>query len=315
MYDLHKHKSILFMKEKLEMLISDENENGVFAISIVSAPAMESDFITLNKEQEVKLRAFDEERRVLMGVAMIPNKLIHRNNFAGRDSVDIFFSEDTIRKTSELFLTKGNQSNTTFEHAFDLQGNTVVESWIKEDEVNDKSVKFGIDAPVGSWLVSMKINDDVAWELAKKGEVNGFSIEGLYDSAKLKKEDMAENENETVLSKLKAIILGEEKKEDSEKENQESKKDKETEKGDLSNMISKSDFESFATELFEVVAKGFEALNTKVSELEAKNIELKTQLDKVPDATHTNFNKTEEKAVVKTGVNRMNMALSQINKK
>jgi len=79
-----------------------------------------------------------------------------------------------------MFLEKGLQSESTLQHEIPLQGNTVVESWIKEDATHDKSVKYGLDAPVGTWLVSMKINDDAIWQLAKSGEIKGFSIEGYF---------------------------------------------------------------------------------------------------------------------------------------
>ena len=114
-----------------------------------------------------------------MGAALIPNKPIYRRDDDGTE-YNIFFSDKTIRKASEMFLEKGLQGESTLQHEILLQGNTVVESWIKEDAVHDKSVKFGLDAPVGTWLVSMKINDPAVWQLAKSGEIKGFSIEGYF---------------------------------------------------------------------------------------------------------------------------------------
>ena len=119
-------------------------------------------------------------------------KPIFRRNDNGEE-YHIFFSSKTIRKASELFLQKGLQSESTLEHEISLKGNTVVETWIKEDDVKDKSVLHDLDVPVGTWLISMKINDDKVWELAKKGEINGFSIEGFFTDSLDKKELSTQN--------------------------------------------------------------------------------------------------------------------------
>ena len=163
-----------------ELIIDELDEiGGVNAISLVSDPAIESDWVTLSKQKKVELKFVDEEKRILMGAALIPNKPIYRRNDKGEE-YHIFFSDKTIRRAAELFLEKGLQSESTLEHEISLKGNTVVESWIKEDEVHDKSVKYGLDAPVGTWCVSMKINDDRVWQLAKEGHIKGFSIEGYF---------------------------------------------------------------------------------------------------------------------------------------
>lgn len=169
-----------------ELIIDEQDEiGGVNAISLVSDPAIESDFVALSSQKKVELKILDEEKRILMGAALIPNKPIYRRGENGNE-YHIFFSEKTIRKASELFLQKGLQSESTLEHEISLKGNTVVETWIKEDETHDKSVKYGLDAPVGTWLVSMKINDDSVWQLAKEGHIKGFSIEGYFTDGVIK---------------------------------------------------------------------------------------------------------------------------------
>jgi hypothetical protein len=168
--------------EVFELVINEEsNESAIQAISLVENPAIESDWVTLNSQAKISL-ALDEERKVLMGAALIPNKPIYRRN--GKDEFYIYFTPKTIRKASELFFKNSMQKETTLDHAVPLEGNTVVESWIKEDEVHDKSVKFGINVPIGTWLISMKIEDDAIWKMAKNGIIKGFSIEGYFaDSA------------------------------------------------------------------------------------------------------------------------------------
>ena len=182
----------------IEYRIDEEDEDsGVFAISLVNQPAIESDFITLNSIK-VDLKVTDEERGLLMGAVLIPNKPIFRRDADGEE-YNIYFSKETVRKASELYLKRGFQSSTTLEHRQKLKDNFIVETWIKEDDVHDKSVKFGIDAPVGSWLASIKISDPEVMKLAKSGVINGFSIEGLFTD---KVEASIEEEILELLNKL-----------------------------------------------------------------------------------------------------------------
>ena len=163
----------------IELYIDEENEfSGIEAISVVENPAIEEDFIAL-KKQQVKLAEVDKEKRILMGAALVPNKKIYRTN--GEDEYNIFFSEDTVRKASELFLSRGKQNNSTLEHDVKLSGLSVVESWIIEDKKKDKSRKYGFNLPIGTWMVSVKVNNDEIWNnFVKEGKVKGFSIEGFF---------------------------------------------------------------------------------------------------------------------------------------
>ena len=190
-------------------LIIDESEklNGIEAVSIVEFPAIESNFVALS--EHLKLAKVDDEKKILMGAALIPNKNIYRKN--GDDEYYIFFSDDTVRKASELFLMNSNQNNATLEHEKKLKDLSVVESWIVEDTEMDKSKKYGLNAPVGTWMVSMKVNNDAIWnDFVKTGKVKGFSIEG-YFSDKLEMSLQIAKEKE-LIEKIKDIILNGEKK-------------------------------------------------------------------------------------------------------
>ena len=190
-------------------LIIDEKEDlsGVEAISVVEFPAIEENFIALN--QQLQLAKVDEEKRILMGAALIPNKNIYRRN--GDDEYYIFFSDATVKKASELFLMNSNQNNATLEHQKKINDLSVVESWIVEDTEMDKSKKYGLNAPVGTWMVSMKVNNDTIWnDFVKTGKVKGFSIEG-YFADKLEMSLQLEKEQE-LIQKIKDIILKDQKK-------------------------------------------------------------------------------------------------------
>jgi hypothetical protein len=161
-------------------LILDEDQlaHGIDAISIVSAPAIESNFIAL-KKHNIQFATLDADKRILMGPALIPDKPIYRNQDG--EEFYCYFSQNTVRRASELYLTRGNQNNATLEHEFNIHGLSLVETWIKEDMVNDKSALYGLNDPVGTWMVTMKVANDQIWnEYVKTGLVKGFSIEGFF---------------------------------------------------------------------------------------------------------------------------------------
>ena len=193
--------------EVIELIIDENNDfSGIHAVSVVESPAIEEDFVYLNS-QEIKLAEIDKEKRILMGPALIPNKKIYRNN--GKIEYYIFFSEDTVRRASELFLSRGNQNNSTLEHEIKLNGLSVVESWIVEDSKLDKSTKYGLSMPEGTWMISMKVNNDDIWDnYVKTGRVKGFSIEGFFaDNAD---RPMEEVEEELSADEMEALSVMEE---------------------------------------------------------------------------------------------------------
>jgi hypothetical protein len=163
-----------------ELILSDEEVQGIDAISVVGSPAMESQFITLSQEKKVEFAKVDEEKQILLGVAMIPEKKIYRVDPDTNEEFNVFFSKETIKRASELYLKKGNQSNANLEHSKVALSGTIVESWIVEDTKKDKTALYGIDAPIGSWVVAMKIENKEQWNLCKESGT-GFSIEGMFN--------------------------------------------------------------------------------------------------------------------------------------
>jgi hypothetical protein len=162
----------------LELIIDEEAElYGIDAISLVEHPAIESDWIAMNS-QVVEFKTQNEEKRLIMGAALIPDKPIYRKN--GEEEYYVYFSKKTVRRAMELYFKNGNQANATLEHEHKINGLHVVESWIVEGE-QDKSRIYGLEVPVGTWMVSMKVENDAIWEkFVKEGSVKGFSIEGYF---------------------------------------------------------------------------------------------------------------------------------------
>lgn len=124
--------------------------------------------------------SLDEEKRVVLGPLMIPNKFILRRDEDGNPFY-IYFTKKTIRKMAEKFFKDGKNNNTDINHDENItKKNTLVESWISESMRHDKAYKYGFMLPPGTWYVSYKINDDETWEKIKSGELRGFSLAGGF---------------------------------------------------------------------------------------------------------------------------------------
>ena len=189
-------------------LVIDENEelSGIEAISVVESPAIEEDFIALKDQEQIRLAEVSKEKRLLMGAALIPEKPIYRKS--GDHEFYIYFSKDTVAKASQMFLKRGNQSQATLEHTEEkLSGMTIVESWLVEDAVHDKSRKYGLDMPIGTWMVAMKVDNDDIWNnYVKEGKVKGFSIEGYFADKLNRPQDKQQDQLSEDDKLLKEII-------------------------------------------------------------------------------------------------------------
>ncbi|OUW18603.1 MAG: hypothetical protein CBD18_02385 [Opitutales bacterium TMED158] len=164
---------------KLIELVLDEDEQvfGVDAISLVDEPAIERDFVALQKQQ-VRFKQ-SGERQVLMGPALIPDKFIYRRD-DDRGEYSVYFSKSTVRRASELYLRRNLANSFTKDHESKVSGIHLTESWIVESDT-DKSRQYGFDVPIGTWMVAVKVDDTTLWaEAVKTGKVRGFSIEGYF---------------------------------------------------------------------------------------------------------------------------------------
>ena len=193
----------------IELILDEEQEEtGVEAISIVENPAIEEDFIAL-KSDEIKLAEISKDKKLLMGALLVPNKPIYRKT--GKEEYYIYFSKETISKASQLYLKNGNQNNSTLEHQHELSGLTLVESWIVEDKEKDKSRLYNMNVPVGTWMGTVKVNNDEVWnEYIKTNKVKGFSIEGYFadkmEGPNESVEEKMEIENSKLLESIKEIL-------------------------------------------------------------------------------------------------------------
>ena len=196
----------------IELIIDEATEMfGVHALSLVSNPAIQSDFIALGDEKPILLAEVSPDKQILMGAVLIPDKPIFRQGSKGQEDYYVFFSEDTVAKTAEMFFKRGNQSNATLEHKDVLDGMTVFESWIVEDPEMDKSKKFGLNVPKGTWMVSMKVDDKEIWDkYVKNDKVFGFSLEGRFADilvAENVEQNFSDQRVDNALENIKQLLI------------------------------------------------------------------------------------------------------------
>ncbi len=139
------------------------------------------------KKEEVKMDfSTDEEKMEITGAALIPNKMIIRRseptllNPRG-EFYYVFFSEETIAKLQEKFMREKRLDDTNIEHSEKQADSYVKESWIVEDPIFDKSTAMGLEFPKGTWVITMKVNNDKVWKDIKQGKLNGYSVEGWFN--------------------------------------------------------------------------------------------------------------------------------------
>jgi len=190
----------------VELVIEDDNQElAIDAISLVSAPAIEQDFVFFGKEKNnLTFAKVDEEKRMLVSPALIPNKQIFRYDPNTDSDYYVYFSPETVRKASELYLKHNNHHKATHEHSERVSGVLTVESWIKEGD-SDKSKMYGFDLPNGTWFVKMKIENEELWSKIKDGTLKGLSIEGYFTN-KFESMQKQEPTTEQILSALNKLI-------------------------------------------------------------------------------------------------------------
>lgn len=178
----------------VELVINEEAEVfGMDTVSLVEHPAIESDFVSLSTKR-VEFKTVDEEKRIVMGSALIPQKPILRLSEEGEEYY-VYFSPQTVRRGAELFFKNGFQGSVNLEHETEVEDIYFFESWIVEGE-QDKSRMYGLDAPIGTWCLTAKVENEEVWnDYIKTGKVKGFSIEGYFlDKMQMKKSFVEELE-------------------------------------------------------------------------------------------------------------------------
>jgi hypothetical protein len=175
---------------------------GVEALPWVERTIEQYESMSKFSSEEPVFSVFNNEQRLLLGPAMIPDKMIIRRNEITGEIYYVYFTAETIKKLQQKFMQEKLLDKTNIEHGRKfLSGVDVVESWIIEDQTKDKQQVFGMNYPKGTWMVSVKVNDDATWGKVKDGKLKGFSVQGYFlEKAKFNAE------THKVLDEIKNIL-------------------------------------------------------------------------------------------------------------
>ena len=175
----------------------------MFAISLVDQPAIEENFVAL-AAQDVEFKVVDEERRIVVGFALVPEKRILR--LMGGKKFNIYFTKETVAQAAEDFMKKMMLKKFTTDHEEKVDGITVIESWVVEDAKHDKSNLYGLGAKGGEWVLMSKIDNNEVWDEVKAGKFKGYSIEARFDGFEQLQSKNKETMEEQIIKELNAVL-------------------------------------------------------------------------------------------------------------
>ena len=161
-------------------LMFDDNDStlGCSKISLVEEPAVEEFFLKFSKDVEEKEhKSFyfkDDSKHIVTGIAMRADYPIYRN----QDGQEFYvqFAKDTIDKMMQKFMKEQRLFDISLDHKQDIKDCYLIESFIINKERGICPNEFS-DVEDGSWIISVKIENQDVWNKICSGEVKGFSIE------------------------------------------------------------------------------------------------------------------------------------------
>ena len=193
-----------------DMTIDGEDDLGLTAISFVSEPAIQQDFVYFSAERSMIALA-DEEKREIVSPILIPNQLILR---VAEDGTYYYirWTADVIKQLAFRYLYNGWFNNFTVMHPTfynsELTYEDVLENdvemlrmWTIEDaESYEINTKYGFNLPNGTLCVHLHVGNDEIWNRIKSGELRGLSIEAFtsYKISQSKMNDKMEFTKENV---------------------------------------------------------------------------------------------------------------------
>lgn len=174
----------------------DGLDTGIYKISLVDLPAVESDFVAFDKQKKhISYSIENEEERMVTGVIMRANFLIYRYD-EDFGEYYIKYSPETIKIMAEKMMVDNTFNNINLMHleGTDVEGVNLVELFIKDSSKGIVPVGFE-DIEDGSLFATYKINNDNIWEEIKLGVFRGFSLEGIFDIERVQLKRQNKNKN------------------------------------------------------------------------------------------------------------------------
>jgi len=195
------------MKLPLYVLDIDENledETSVFAVGLVLQPAIERNWQTFSAHEPIiehKFTVVDEEKRILGGFLMAAEQPIYRRDEDGTEYYVKFTAESIARIVNKLAKSgKPLSFNLNHDDNLPVKGAYLLSHFIIDSKLGIKTPDGFTPAPDGSWFGYVKIEDDAVWDMAKKGDIKGFSVEGYFNDKKV--DEAEQNEYEELKNKI-----------------------------------------------------------------------------------------------------------------
>lgn len=182
-------------------------DTGMFCVSLVDAPATESNFLAFNKEEKlITYSVQDEEQRKVFGLVMAADMPIYRIGNGGYEYY-IVYSRETLADMMEKYFAQGFQNNVDTMHNFEMEdGITLTQMFVKDTE-KGVSPKGFEDYADGSIFAEYKIHNDEVWNSIKNGEYKGFSLAGYFNVEEtFNKENKTDNIFMSKLKKIKQVL-------------------------------------------------------------------------------------------------------------
>lgn len=159
----------------------EDEEAGMFCISLVDSPATESNFMFFGKDKELQTYAIqNEEQHIIFGLVMAADLPIYRVGPSGYEYY-IVYHADTLRLMAEKYLKNGFSSNVDLNHdGTPVEGVDMVQLFVKDTEkgINPKGFEEYAD---GSLFAEFKVHNEEIWSAVKDGTFKGFSMAGLFE--------------------------------------------------------------------------------------------------------------------------------------
>lgn len=178
----------------------NNEETGVYAISLVDLPAVETNWQFFNEQKPMQFAIQDEEKRIIRGVIMECNKLIYRRDPSGYEYL-ITFSEETIRQMAQKFLSDGMQTNVDTMHNGNMVEGVELVQWFISDKTNGINPKGFETVNDHSLFAEYKVENDLIWSEVKNGTFKGFSLAGIFDTVQVHLQ-----RQETLLDEIEGLI-------------------------------------------------------------------------------------------------------------
>lgn len=206
--------------ETYELVLKDE-EDEVFALSLVENPAIQSNFVFFGKEgkEEIKFAEVDGDKHLIVGPILIPDTKIIRVNEDTGIPYWVRFSKETVKEIAQKYIRDNNANNITLEHQKPTDGVSLVESWIVDSIKHDKSALYGLKVKQGSWVGVFKVDKPEVWAKVKDGSFKGISLEGIFSHVLVSAshiqidelfekeiEELSDVEANIVLNKLRSLL-------------------------------------------------------------------------------------------------------------